>query len=197
MHICKHIHTHTYPYTSFILLKFPGIYVSSTYPSKPSIHPYVHHLTQWRTVTIRTGDSLLLSGTEPVTGGTLGPLPDVVLAGQTSPPPWQGVRGPALQRAHVHPRSPEEKGCEQAQSAGLGKIWCAVPPGTGTAGTVRIPLEKLARGTSPGWAGAWATPGRKAALSGKHPLLHRWPQRSLLRSCRGLPHILANSESFQ
>lgn len=40
MHICKHIHTHTYPYTSFILLKFPGIY-GSTYLSIQTIHPSV------------------------------------------------------------------------------------------------------------------------------------------------------------
>lgn len=63
------------------------------------------------------------------------PLSDAAPAGQTSPLPQQGVRGaPAFQQAHVHLGSPEEKERGQAQSAGLGKIRCAVPPGTGVGG---------------------------------------------------------------
>ena len=70
-------------------------------------------------------------------------------------PPRQGVRGaPALQHAHGHLGSPEEKGRGQAQSAGLGKIRCAAPQARGQGDTEEPPGE----------AG-----GRKSALGGRRP----------------------------
>lgn len=89
MHICKHIHTHTYPYTSFILLKFPGIY-GSTYLSIQTIHPSIHtslnkmkdrdHQEWWLPVAF--GDRTGLG-----TGGTFGPCQTRLRPGRPLPFP--------------------------------------------------------------------------------------------------------------
>ena len=144
-----HIHTHLSSCLNF------QVYMDlSTYPSKPSIHPYLHHLTKWRTGTIRNGDSLWLSGTELAwgTGGTFGPCWTRLWLGRPLPSPAGTQRStctPARSRSSWQPRG---KGAWTGTVCWAREDSVCGTPRHGDRGTLRSPLEKLAGGNQP-WEG--------------------------------------------
>ena len=164
--ICIYANTYTPTYIHTHLsscLNFQVYMDLSTYPSKPSIHPYVHHLTKWRTGTIRNGDSLWLLGTELAwgTGGTFGPCWTRLWLGRPLPSPAGSQREEHLHSSTltVTLAAPRKRGVDRHSLLGSEDPVCGTPRHRDR-GTLRSPLEKLAGGNQP-WEGGGLGYSRK------------------------------------
>ena len=119
-------------------------------------------------------------------GGCSAPCRTRLQLEQTSPRPRQVVRtAPAPQQATFTFAAPRRRGVDRFSLLGSGRSGVRYRQARGQRGQCGASWRSCGEDTSPGQAGAGPPPGGRPT-SHKQPLLRRWPQQSLLRSCRGV-----------